>query len=345
MPSLRTCLLLTVLIIGSHPAFAVCPHTPVDPYTGHLNIVSKYDPTDPTRSTLAEPDPESQAIHNQINQYARYLATISDYYVNTLDSRRKGLVLECMDLWLNHWADQDALITDQINHTGYAVRSWALSTIASASYQVIEHSQNQWSVTPNVARWLKQVTHDNSAYYYERTFQTPEKVNNHDYWAAWAATATGLVTDDRDLLDWAYSILVFSLDQGVMDSQTGMAYWPNEVRRARLGAYYSHFALSPVVAMAILLPQEGYVLHKSQYDTLTQLAEFAATFTLSPVSVQHINAEKQVNMNGSLLYWSKIYNTTFNNTVTRSLQQTFAQQIRPLAQLGGDVSHLFAPKN
>jgi poly(beta-D-mannuronate) lyase len=341
MLDLRTFFVFYLLIMGNSLVFADCPHSPIAPYTDHLNVVSKYDPNDPTRSTPATPDPESEAIQYQLNQYAGYIARISDYYVIAPDTHRKQLALECLDLWLNLWANANALATEEINHTGYAVRSWALSTIASSSYQVMISSQNQWAPSSNALRWMNQLAYENSGYYYARTFQTPDKVNNHDYWAAWAATATGIITKDRNLLDWAYSILTFSLDQSILDRQTNTAYWPNEIGRARLGAYYSHFALSPVVAMAVLLPNQGYVLHQEQYSKLTQLAEFTATFTINPRSVQHINEYSQVNMNGSLLYWSKLYNQAFSNEITQTLESNFEQQIRPLPQLGGDISQIF----
>lgn len=330
------------LLAGYTYANTVCPHTPTDAYQGHLSIISKYDPNDPTRSQPSTPDPESELIQEHLNKFAFYISRISDYYVSSSDSRKQQIALNCMDVWLELWAGRDALETSDISHTGYAVRSWFISTVASSILQVQSHASNSWAPSTSIKSWIKQLTYDNISYYYPRTFTSPQKVNNHDYWAAWAAGATGIVTSDRNLTDWSYSVLVFSLNQAQEDSTTLTAYLPNEVGRGQLGSFYSHFALTPIVMLASTLPDEGYTMHQEQYEKLTKLAEFTAAYTLSPERFAHLNSISQNNFTGSALYWSKIYNLALiRTTSTTTLERNYSNIINPMPQIGGNIISIF----
>ncbi|MFC3153307.1 alginate lyase family protein [Litoribrevibacter euphylliae] len=330
------------LLAGYTYANTVCPHTPTDAYQGHLSIMSKYDPNDPTRSQPSTPDPESELIQEHLNKFAFYISRISDYYVSSSDTRKQQIALNCMDIWLELWASRNALETSDISHTGYAVRSWFISTIASSIFKTQQQSDHSWEPSANAQGWIRQLMYDNISYYYPRTFTSQEKVNNHDYWAAWAAAATGLVTSDRDLTDWAYSVLVFSLDQAEKDPTTDTAYFPNEIGRGQLSSFYSHFALTPIVMLASTLPDKGYTLHQEQHQKLTQLSEFTSAFTLTPSRFAHLNSIPQNNFSGSALYWSKIHNIKFTNSQsTILLEDKYSNIINPMPQIGGNIISTF----
>ena len=61
-----------------------CPYPPPAAYTGPLQVDSKYDQTDPTKSTLGRTaSAQSKEISETVNRYGKMLVRFADHYQTT----------------------------------------------------------------------------------------------------------------------------------------------------------------------------------------------------------------------------------------------------------------------
>ncbi len=329
------------LLLLNNNSYGSCSFSPPSGYTGHLNVQSKYDPNDPTRSKEVRPDSNSVAIQNRLNRYAYGISKISDYYITNHDQRKKDLAIDCYDLWLNSWADSNSLETQSASHTGKALRAWTLSSISTSTLTLIKATNNNWTPTSSQKAWLSKLADSVINDYQDRLITAPEKINNHDYWAAWSVAATGLFTENRRFLDWSYTVLIHSLYQVTPDAKSNTGYLPNEVGRGRLGVKYSHFAITPIVMLSSFLQKEGYVLHYEEQLRLKKLVDFTAEFTLSTASYSHLTNYSQHEVPYEMMSWLIPYNREYKNSdLAKDLETTINSSLN-MIQLGGDINPLF----
>ena len=109
------------------------------PYTDKLEFRSKYEGSDKARSTL-----------NVVSEKAFRDATSGITTLERGTSKRvmqfmrdgRPEQLECTLGWLTAWAQADALMSKEFNHTGKSMRKWALGSMAS-SYLRLKFSESQ----------------------------------------------------------------------------------------------------------------------------------------------------------------------------------------------------------
>jgi len=345
MNTQRTLTLITLVLLFNQTTQAtsnLCPITAPHAYTNNLNVSSKYDPNDPTRSTEIEVDQESLIIQKQLNKFSAGIVYFSDYYVHYRDDKRGKVGLDCLHSWLSGWATENAMTTYSASSTGKALRSWTLSSISSALIKVNYFAGDEWTLTPSELAWIEGLAEHVMSDYYGRTDSTPYRVNNHDYWAAWATTATGILTKNRDFTDWGYIVFRHAMKQAVIDSHTQTAYLPNELGRGSLGVHYSHFAITPLVMLSDHLPLFGYSLNFQDQQTLSMFASFTSLSILSPNSVSHLVSVKQKTPSPTILAWSIPfkYNNT-NHLLVNQLLSKYGDVINGHNQIGGKIKPLY----
>ncbi|MAL99267.1 MAG: hypothetical protein CL583_12565 [Alteromonadaceae bacterium] len=335
-----------MVLMGSSAVFAElrCPVTPIPAYTGDLNIQSGYDPEDPTRSTrIDDPDSRSKAINDYLIRFSDGLGRFADYYASRqTDAKAGSLAIQCTHEWLASWAREHALTTTDASPTGVALRVWTLSAVATAVLKMEHYAGADWALTAAEKTWIAKLGEIVRADYADRIRLKPERINNHDYWAAWAVAASAIVTEQEQALSWSYTVFRFAMSQTVNDDITYTAYLPNELGRGALGAHYTQFALTPLVMLADHLPDHGYVIDYRDTVQLKKLAEFAAIIVLTPEAVFHIQDDAQRIPSPASFTWLYPFNALYADVVST---QELLEIVRPYTgvnyRLGGDLRPLY----
>lgn len=75
------------------------------PYTGSLQLQSKYDQRDASKSTLrSSPDANSEQIGKQVKQFIGGLIYASKRFQRAKNPQEANMALACQDQWLERWA-------------------------------------------------------------------------------------------------------------------------------------------------------------------------------------------------------------------------------------------------
>ena len=271
-----------------------CPKKVAAPYTGALQIDSKYDQSDASRSTLSHTvSARSKETHARIAEFSQRLAQFADYYLQAKNARQAGTALACIDQWLEAWADAGALESRDTSKTGMAARKWTLAAIASTllKTQAVSAGQPQLSMTQR--QWLQRLAERVMEDYAARLAPDFAYFNNHDYWAGWAIAATGMLLGRDDYLAWGERNFRRALGQISASPHGDYAYLPNELGRGRLAANYTHYALVPLMLLAESSRLNGPGLSTADQRKLQQLASFAALSVLDERSLAELRGQPQ----------------------------------------------------
>lgn len=322
-----------------------CPKTPPAAYTGHLQLDSKYDQRDPSKSRLvARQSKDTQRIRKQVQGYIGGLIKAAQVFQRTQKANEANIALACLDQWLDAWGSRSALLSDDASKTGVASRKWALAAIASTLLKVQALSDQRYRLSPVQTRWLQQLSAKVIAEYEPRRHDSGIYFNNHDYWAAWAVAATAMLLDDDKGLAWADVALrrAFSqLAQGKGDYE----YLPLEVARGRLAADYSHYALVPLMLLVEAAEFNGRPLSEQERSQLAGLANFAARTVLEPGTVAELS-ERQADVGPHKMVWLLPFLNRYpQHQWGRRLYQAHGEEINHYSQVGGDLKPLYPRPN
>ncbi|MCZ4321352.1 mannuronate-specific alginate lyase [Pseudomonas anguilliseptica] len=316
-----------------------CPATP-SPYTDKLVFRSKYEGSGKARSTL-NLDSE-RAFRRKTAAITELERGVSQQVTQYLRDGQPAQ-LTCALQWLNDWAEADALLSSEYNHTGKSVRKWALGSLASAYLRLkFSASQPLAAYTPQTQRieaWFSTLA--------EHTVQDwsdlpLKKINNHSYWSAWSVMATAIATDRRDLFDWA--VAQFRIGANQVDAD---GYLPNELKRSQRALAYHNYSLPPLVMIAAFAQANGVDLRAENHGALQRLAERVLSGADDPDDFARKTGEKQdmdelkrPNKYAWLAPYCTLYRCSAN-------AEDYKAQMGPFNtfRLGGNVSQLFEPKH
>lgn len=315
-----------------------CPDVP-PPYTGDLLFTSKYEGADNSRSVI-NPDALSDYLDqtNTINDFQQLLADLSNKYMRTGNVGFRRCALSTLTVW----AKAGALLSKSTTHTGVAVRKWTLAAIGAAYAKIIFSGAENPGLSVRerreIEKWLVEVT--------ELVFEDYDglpldKINNHDYWAAWAIGITAVSLNRADLLQWSYEKYVQAMGQ--VDIKTG--YLPNELKRKSLALSYHHYAVQPLVSLAVLLKTNGYEVFKHNNSALERLVSATLRATVRPQLMAEAAEENQKTdklVSGSGLSWLEPWLVLKPDAIIPFRWQ----QLRPMtsSRLGGDLTLIYAEK-
>lgn len=242
-----------------------CEQAP-KPYTGALQFRSKYEGSDKARSTLnLRSEKAFRDSTKDITTLERGVSKMVGQYMR--DGRPAQL--DCALGWLSQWAQADALLSTDYNHTGKSMRKWALGSMSgswlrlkfSNSQPLAAHKAEAEAIEKWFARLAEQTVRDWS--------DLPlEKINNHSYWAAWSVMATAVATDRRDLFDWA--VKEYRVGANQIDEQ---GFLPNELKRRQRALAYHNYALPPLAMIASFAKVNGVDLRSENNFALQRLGE------------------------------------------------------------------------
>ncbi|AYC31871.1 mannuronate-specific alginate lyase [Pseudomonas cavernae] len=309
------------------------------PYTDALVFRSKYEGSGQARATLnREAEKDFREKTKAINELERGVNKQVMRYMR--DGRPQDL--QCTLQWLGAWAQADALLSTDYNHTGKSMRKWALGSLASAwlrlkfseSRPLAPYAQQSRLIEAWFAKLAEQTVKDWSGL-------PLKQINNHSYWAAWAVMASAVATDRRELFDW--SVAQFQVAAGQVD---GDGFLPNELKRRQRALAYHNYSLQPLAMIAAFAQANGVDLRDDHDAALRRLAERVLQGVDDPDAFAD-KAGKRQNMSelkeDGKFAWLEPYCTLYRCSA-ETLK--WKQSMQPLKnfRLGGDVTRLFDPK-
>lgn len=308
------------------------------PYTGKLAFPSKYEGSDSARDDL---NPKAEAKYKEqtapIREMEKSFSADVDRYIRTGHVKTMRCALD----GLAAWAKADALTAVTGDHTGKSMRKWALASFASAYLRLKFSSSyplDQAGDSPKVIEgWFARLG--------EQTIQDWRnqplaKVNNHEYWAAWAVMATAVVLDRRDFFDWSLETYRTALRQIDRDG-----YLPNELSRETRALSYHNYSLNPLAMIAAFAKANGVDVQRDA-EPLQRLAKRTLEGVDDPKAFETRTGEKQELddlKDSSKFAWLEAYCWTF---ACDSRMSSRMEELRPMKtyRMGGDVTALFAGK-
>jgi poly(beta-D-mannuronate) lyase len=314
-----------------------CP-ADAPPYTAVLDFPSKYEGSDKARDDL---NPKAE------REYRRRIAPITAFergVSRQVDDYLRGgkpEALDCALQLLHAWSRADALENEAKTHTGKSMRKWTLSSVAS-SYVRLKFSSSQplREIDPAMLRdieaWLARMGERVVADWRD---QPVNKINNHEYWAAWAVTATAIALDRRDLFDWGlsqYRVATTQIDE--------RGFLPNELARDTRALYYHNYALAPLAMIAAFAQTNGIDVTTANDHAVERLARRVLSGIDDPQAFEDRTGDEQLVdelEEHSKLAWLEPYCWTFACDADLSER---LEDLRPLksTRLGGNVSELFS---
>ncbi len=312
---------------------------PPPPYTAKLEFRSKYEGSDQARATLNTT--AEKAFRDSTAPITELERGVTDQVTRYLrDGQREQL--ECALQWLGNWAQADALLSTEFNHTGKSIRKWALGSLSSAylslkfsdSHPLAPYQRQTQVIESWFAKLAEQTVKDWS--------DLPlKKINNHSYWAAWSVMATAVAIDRRDLFDW--SIEQFRIAANQVDDQ---GYLPNELKRRQRALAYHNYALPPLAMVAAFAQANGVDLREENHAALRRLAERVMQGVDNQDAFRERTSEKQdmEDLHKDVKFaWLEPYCSLY--ACSPQLQEERHEK-GPFKtfRLGGDVTRVFTPQ-
>nr|WP_239481991.1 mannuronate-specific alginate lyase [Pseudomonas insulae] len=316
-----------------------CPTAPI-PHTGDLMIPSKYEGSGEARDQLnkesfARYKEKSKAINDLekgVNkQVAAYLRLGRDGYVScTLD-------------WLESWARANALLSTQYTHTGKSMRKWALGSISSA-YLRLKFSRSQplrghEQQTQLVESWIGQLGQQVVRDWKD---QPLDRLNNHQYWAAWAVMAAAVVVDQHELFDWAVSQYRIAASQVDADG-----YLPRELSRETRALAYHNYSMGPLMMLVAFAQANGLDVREANNGAMRRLANRVEAGIEDPeVFERKTGFEQELEdlQEDGKFAWLEPYCALYTCSAQTNAWRLSIEPLKTY-RLGGDVTQLFAGAN
>lgn len=314
-----------------------CP-SPSIPFTASLNFESKYGNDNNGKDDI---DPVSQQKYQNatkpIRDYEKQLVEFSEII---LQSSKPEPAMRCMVSWYKQWAKANALTDTEANSIGRAVRKWALASASSAWLRVKLIPNSPMKSIPVsdvriIERWLRSLAFQVALDYSHRS---SDKMNNHDYWAAWAVMATAVIVNDSDLFKWSASVY-----QSAMSQINADGYLPNELARDSRALSYHSYAMQPLSMLHVFLVANNHPAAKIANDRFALLVMRILSGIQNPGLFESKTGHKQVldsDLNTSLA-WIEPFNFAFEG---RSKNFSQFKKSRPFtsSRMGGDMTYLFS---
>lgn len=362
-PSSLSCLALSVMLAGcssasgdagsSGPALKAPPgyyrsapqaegkprecKAPPAPYTGELDIPSKYEGSDKARDKL---NPAAEKRYLKLTNDVRELEKGVNRMVGRYFKYGRPSDAECAVSWLSEWAEADALLSDDYTHTGMSVRKWTLGSLAGAylklkastSRPLAAHQQQSREVEQWFGKLADKVVEDWDGYLTDRA-------NNHTYWAAWSVMASAVILDRRDLFDWSVAQYRHGVSQITADG-----YLPRELIRETRALSYHNYSIGPLLMISAFAKANGLDLRNENDGAMVRLARKLEQGLHNPQVFQEKTGFKQdeIDLRKTSRYaWLEPYCALYSCSESTN---AWRRSIEPLStyRLGGNLTQLFS---
>ncbi len=320
-----------------------CTTPPPKPYTGHLRIDSKYDQTDPTRSKLSNARPDqSVQISEEIQGYYVGLVKLAGNYHQARSAEQAREAVSCFDQWLESWARAGAIQSRDTTGTGQAMRKWALAAISATVIKMRALTGQQFQPSSIQRSWLDRLANLVIADYQPRLDPGFKNFNNHDYWAGWAVTSTGLVLNRDSYVIWGDQALRRAISQIAVSPRGDYGYLPQESARGSLGAEYTHYAMVPLVLLAEAGHRNGRTLNREERERFELLANFAARAAMEPRNLPELQGQQSPVSRHKMAWLMPFLNYRPGHAWARRLYDSRFGEVDHYSQIGGTIKFFYS---
>ena len=219
-----------------------CPEMPEPLVTFSSGSIYKDTPCN------CEIDPESYASYQaeveSIKDYMETLIKLKDDYL-TFPGENQDAAICIMDN-IEHWAANNAMLGAHEDTVGYHKTADLIGITAE-----VINTLRRNEILANydmvlIEDWLNQGAY-NVIEYYKYSAGGRTRVNNHRYWDSLSVARASVVTQNKELFNWATEGLAIGLHQ--IDDQ---GLLPRELQRGSRASKYHVFASMPLVTLAEL---------------------------------------------------------------------------------------------
>lgn len=280
------------------------------------------------------------------DQYKKQIKPIEDYekqissWTDKIIQGNTSNINYCTIDWLYNWAENDALLTNNTNFQGQAVRKWFLATIASHYYLLNQHIKIPTDKKTTIDNWIKQLT-ETVIYNYSEHTNRNSRHNNHIYWSAWAVVIASIVLNNTNYFNWGLE----QAKNGIQEIQKN-GVLPRELKRERRAFTYHVFAAAPLIMIAETAKQNNIDIYNQNGGALHKLVSLIITeLNHKQSALTALTGKRQDTMNTITPYslaWIEVYNARFPSSKT----QKWINRLKPMKsrRLGGNMSLLFDRK-
>lgn len=298
-----------------------------------LDYGSRYQADSKSRSEIDEvSDREVTNALKPIDKFIQNLAREANRALSDNDPEEAAAHANCVVDNIARWAEAEALSDLATFNARMSIGS-RKTGIAMSLLQVADLTTSADNLA--VSRdWLADLAqHEITFWEEEATFGS--RRGNLRAWSALGTTATAILTEDADLLEWSRNSAAFVLCTASPDGSL-----PQEMRRAQWALHYQLHAVSPLVLTTALMEREGLPLKTVCADALERAVIYAVndleTGTVTEEKTGHVQSyfDGTEELESFELAWAEVYLTMFDTPEVSE----FVEPFRPLrsSKLGGD---------
>ena len=307
----------------------------------NLAVTSMYDQNDESRSTIDEDQLETYTEGmSGLRDFLTYVTKAASDYVAS--DGKKVAKAACALAWIDTWAKGDAM-SDLDTRQSALSSTRIVAGMGMAYLAVRPYAEAAGFDSSAIEAWFKSRARNFITVY--TGDDRGSNSSNHRYWGGFAVAVSGVVADDRELLDWgieSYRIGVCQIDaRGAL---------PLELERAKKARDYHLHAIAPLVMIAELAEANGTDAYGLCDGAMHRLIKFALTSVTDPGEIESLAGEKQVKLptddgaiRGDRLAWVEPYFKRFGGSET----DYGIKLNRPLfsSNLGGRLTSMVAAKS
>jgi poly(beta-D-mannuronate) lyase len=195
---------------------------------------------------------------------------------------------------------------------GVYIQNWLLSAVAISYLKVRGSGVGTSEQDAAIQKWFAQLAMRVRDYFDEEVKRlTPEKENNHLYWAGLAVAAAGIADDNAKDFKWGVTAYRMGLELIQPDGSLVA-----EMNRGQMAMHYNLYALGPLIMLAELGEANGLDLYAEENGAIHRLVKFCLAALEDPALLEKRTGVKQLvtlPYAGSDIGWAVPYVRRFPN--------------------------------
>ncbi len=260
----------------------------VDAPTGHMIIPQRY-----LSGGHGPVNPEEEKVTHTYASFERRVTAGMNQWLISAD---KGEA-QCAQQQIDAWAKAGTLLDYNPKESSQAwfQVEWTLSAVAISESVLVNESSLDPAQVKRDIQWMNKVAH-RTVDFDKASTQT----NNHHYWRALAAVATGVISSDNDLFNWGLGVYRQGIDE--LDARGA---FPQEMARHERAIHYQSFALQPLTPLASFAERQHVALFKYRSPsgrTISDAVNFFGAAIANPEIVKVYTPDAQLLDDGPDLF-------------------------------------------
>lgn len=335
--------IIAIIFLGGLPSFAAAKEQCFD-YSDpvvSLEFGSRYKADSKNRSDIdEESDAEVTKALKTLDVFVQALSRQISKAETEENPEKQAAMSACVLNAVYAWAAADALSDMRTMNAKLAVPS-RIGGIAIAYAESKNAASGMDAEKQTIENWLQGRARATMEFFDNEATKGASR-NNLRAWASLAVGQIGIVTQQKDLVDWSVesnrTMIAGSADDGSL---------PLEMRRKQYALHYQLHALSPLVTSIAMLCDAGYGNGQADLTRLETIARFSIEGVKNPALVEKVAGAPQTvkaglkSSVGSLAWLEPYAGLTGDQEVIAELAE-----LRPLlnSKLGGDVTRIYGDR-